>query len=68
MKTMTIFYDGDCTVILEQRANRTFRVTYGLQVKDGLTYADACMEYGACVFHSLACAGILDNSEGPYDA
>lgn len=50
------------TVRIEQRGeNGRFRITYGLQVKDGLTYADAAREFGECVFHALACEGRLGN-------
>lgn len=63
MDTVHIFTDGDCLVILEQRTNKKFRVTYGGCVYDQLSYADAYKEFGSCVFHSLACAGKLDNQE-----
>lgn len=50
---------------VEQRGeNGHFRVTYGLQVKDGLTYAQAAHELGECIFHWLACEGKLGN-DGP---
>lgn len=38
-----------------------FRVTYGLQVKSNLTYAQAAKEFGKCMFHALACEGRLNN-------
>lgn len=40
-----------------------FTVSYGLQVKPGLNYVEAAHEFGECVFHALACNGVLDNSE-----
>lgn len=40
-----------------------FTVTYGLQVKKGLNYEQAAREFGYCVFHALACDGMLDNRE-----
>lgn len=46
---------------LEQAADGSFRVTYGLQVKAGLGYAEAAKELGECIMHSAACAGSLDN-------
>ena len=49
-------------VKVEQYGGGLFRVTYGLQVKRGLTYADAAKEFGECVFHALACDGKLDNN------
>lgn len=57
----------DLNVKLEQRANKhgLFRVTYGLQVVDELGYEAACMEFGSCVFHALACNSELNN-EGAY--
>lgn len=51
----------DTPVVLEQRSNGKFRVTYGKQVRDNLTYGAAARELGKCVMHSLACNGKLDN-------
>lgn len=49
-------------ISIEQRGeNGLFRVTYGLQVKRDLTYAEAAREFGYCVFHALACDGKLGN-------
>lgn len=41
---------------------RLFKVTYGKQVRSQLTYADAAREFGQCMFHALACDGLLDNN------
>jgi hypothetical protein len=50
-------------VKIEQRGeNGLFRITYGKQVKENLTYADACHEFGECVFHALACDGKIGNN------
>lgn len=46
---------------LEQRGKDLFRVTYGLEVKDGLTYAQAGEALGLAQMHWLAFAGKLDN-------
>jgi hypothetical protein len=60
-KTIHKFTAGDSPVILKQsKISRLFTVIYGLQVKKGLPYERAVNEYGSCVFHSLACAGVLD--------
>lgn len=40
---------------------KLFRVTYGKQVKDKLTYTEGAREFGLCLFHALACDGLLDN-------
>jgi len=40
-----------------------FSVHYGKQIKDRLTYGQAATEYGACIMHTLACDGKLDNRE-----
>ena len=50
-----------CPVKLEQSGPDNFRVTYGLQVRARLNYAQAAHELGECIFHSLACASVLDN-------
>lgn len=52
----------DGPILLEQRADKSFRVTYGKQVRDRLNYSDAAHELGECVLHALACMGKLDNS------
>lgn len=63
MKLLIELKEGlDYPVKLEQKANKLFRVTYGKQVKDGLNYMKAAEEFGLCVFHSLSCAGTLDNT------
>lgn len=49
-------------VKIEQSDNR-FTVTYGKQVRRGLSYVDAAREFGLCVFHALACDGALNNEE-----
>jgi len=40
---------------------KRFHVRYGLQVWVGLGYADAAKQLGECLFHALACEGMLDN-------
>lgn len=46
---------------LEQRGIDSFRVTYGKQVTDRMTYNEAAAEFGSCLMHSLASMGKLDN-------
>lgn len=48
---------GGYPILLEQRSNGLYRVTYGKQVTDNLTYEKACMELGVSIMHSLACEG-----------
>lgn len=55
--------DLDSPVQLAQTGIDRFTVTYGKQIKTGLTYNEAASEYGACIMHSAACAGKLDNRE-----
>ena len=45
-----------------QHREKTFRVTYGQQVRDHLTYAEAAWALGECILHALACEGKIDNS------
>ena len=59
MQTTHEFVDGDYNVLLEQRASGLFRVTYGAEIHDNLTYEKAAEQYGYFVFHSLAYAGKL---------
>ena len=61
MKTiLTQHVPGACSVVLQQAANRSFTVKYGQAVTRGLTYVEAAKEYGECVLHALACAGVVD--------
>jgi hypothetical protein len=68
----TVFAFGGCNpynetaehlLMLEQHEDRKalFRVTYGAQVRDGLTYAKAAKEFGECMFHHFACESMLNN-------
>ncbi len=40
---------------------RLFTVTYGLQVKAHLTYAQACSEIGAAILHNACCENLASN-------
>jgi hypothetical protein len=64
MKTCFEIEIAGIPVKLEQRANKTFRVTYGKQVNDHEEYFEASLSLGSAIFHALACEGKLDN-EGP---
>lgn len=48
-------------VRLYQTGIDRFTVEYGLQEKKSLNYGQAAKEYGCCLMHALACAGLLDN-------
>lgn len=63
MKLVHTFVDGDYPVVLCQNSKKLFSVVYGTHIKQRLTYSEACIEYGECVFHSLACAGKLESSD-----
>lgn len=57
--------NGNFQISLEQRGrNGRFRVTYGSEVHDKLTYEEAARELGLSIMHSLAIDGKLGN-EGP---
>jgi hypothetical protein len=46
---------------LEQRGSKnSFRVTYGFQVDDHLTYEQAAAKLGQAIMHRAACDGMLD--------
>lgn len=63
MKTCLELPDLPFGIKLEQSedARGLFRVTYGAQVRDHLSYAEAAKELGLCIFHALACDGRLNN-------
>ena len=56
-------YGSPQTIKVEQSQSKAalFRVTYGKQIKSGLTYAQAAKELGECLFHALACESKLNN-------
>ena len=46
---------------LEQKGSeQLFRVTYGYQVDDDLTYGEAAARLGQAIMHRAACDGMLD--------
>lgn len=46
---------------LEQRGSKDwFRVSYGFQVDDCLTYEQAAAKLGQAIMHRAACDGMLD--------
>lgn len=45
----------------QESSRRLFTVTYGVQVKKGLTYSQACTEIGACILHNACCEGLASN-------
>jgi hypothetical protein len=49
------------TLEQSQARGARFKVTYGLQVKSGLTYSDACSELGAAILHDACCEGKATN-------
>ena len=57
--------NADHLIMLEQHEDKRglFRVTYGGQVTDNLTYARAAKELGECLFHHFACDSML-NAQG----
>jgi len=64
MKTQTCFTTGSGkfgTITLTQQGVNSFTVTYGLQVKKGLSWRGAATELGSCIMHAAACEGKLVN-------
>ena len=51
----------DTEVHLTSYKNGKFAVKYGMQVTRNLDYSDACSELGACIMHSLTCAGNIED-------
>ena len=52
-------------ICMEQYASGEFRVTYGLQVVDRLTYREAAYELGVCIMHHLACESLIETKDEP---
>lgn len=65
MKTCHEIFSFDWPIKLQQHATPpgSFRVVYGYQVDDRLTYADAAAKLGQAIMHAIACDGNLDNEE-----
>lgn len=63
MKSVWTYPNGAAEIKLEQHGGRKhlFRVTYGLQISDQLTYAAAAKELGACLLHAFCCEGLATN-------
>lgn len=61
MNTCIELKDTAFPIKVEQRADKRFVVTYGLQVKRGLSYEQAAHAFGTAVFHALACDDKLDS-------
>lgn len=49
------------TVVQEQNKAGLFRVIYGLDISDKLTYLQACASIGQALLHHLSCEGIVNN-------
>ncbi len=45
------------------RQGARYAVKYGEQVNKNLQYVEAAHELGECLFHSMQCAGFLDDSK-----
>lgn len=63
MKLVTVYNQGDGSVAVWQSEDQRglFKVVYGKDEQKNLTYEQAVTAFGRCVFHSLACAGKLNN-------
>lgn len=51
-------------ITLEQNLStkdKLFKLTYGLQVKNRLTYAEACKALGMAILHKACCEGMASN-------
>ncbi len=54
--------DLNWDIQLLQEGPNDFTVVYGSSVRDGLTYNEAALEYGAVIMHALACRGLLNSN------
>jgi hypothetical protein len=51
-------YEGGIVELWADRAD--FAIVYGLQMKTGLSYAEAAADLGASLLHAVRCDGKLD--------
>lgn len=52
---------GIIALYQNSRRQGSFSVQYGVSLKTGLTYSEACTALGAAYMHRIACDGNLDN-------
>jgi hypothetical protein len=57
-----VWSDGFIKLEQQRAPGYRFRVTYGLEVWDELTYEQATSKVGEALFHQLACDSKLDNN------
>ena len=64
MPLINIVHSGnqDYPITLKQTSNKLFTLSYGKDVKKGMTYSEACKELGIAILHSLSCCSQIDNS------
>lgn len=67
MRLIHKFEQFDVAVTLEQHSNGKFRVIYGKEVRDNLSYGAAARELGECLLHSMSCASLLDSTDDDED-
>lgn len=48
-------------VVLVQTSECLFRVEYGADIRDNLTYEEAAMNLGSCLMHARCCNGEIEN-------
>lgn len=63
MKLCLEMNDHTWPIRLYQHGRDSFRVTYGKQVDDRLTYSGACSKLGQAIMHRLSCDELVDNRE-----
>lgn len=64
MNTTCLTIENMDVKIEQDETSKLFTITYGFQVKSSTSYVQAAQEFGYCVFHALACEGLLDNTGG----
>ncbi len=66
MREITVNFEGSghqYAVSIKQTSKKRYTVTYGLQVRTGLSYSEAAKELGLCLMHSMACESLIEPSE-----
>lgn len=51
-------------ISLEQDKDGSFTVSYGVDVRQGLTWQQAAKRIGDSIMHSLACESIIEDTYG----
>lgn len=63
LNPFNVFVPGQFPISIEQGRGGKFTVTYGAEVRDGMSYEEAGDHLGHAILHALACAGAVTDRD-----